>query len=276
MARKSESGIEYFPMNSDIIHNKKVKLLVAEFGSKTTWAVLLPLYCKIYRENGYWIDWFDEDSKMLFAQDECKIEMSVLNEVVNGCIRRSFFDKRVFDLFGILTSDRIQENYLIAKKRTESVDFIDEFLVLPDKVFNKFKNVNIIDLNVNIIKKNVNASTQKKKEKKIIEGEEEKKNFHPPDLSKSNLFREPVIPTKHQVWESFIQNGGTKEMAKSFWDRNEATGWYFKGSPITNFRNMVASYVSNWKKNSKEEINTQHAGIARKLEEEQANAILDS
>lgn len=104
------------------------------------------------------------------------------------------------------------------------------------------------------------------------------KNFHPPDLSKSNLFREPVIPSKKEVLESFVQNGGDKEMAKSFWERNEATGWYFKGSPITNFRNMVASYVTNWNKNSsgKKEINNADAAAGQKIIEEQSRAILNS
>lgn len=177
MARKAESGIDYFPMNSDIIHNPKIKLVVAEFGSKLTWAVLLPLYCKIYREKGYWIDWFDEDSKLLFAQDECKVELSVVNELVAGCVRRSLFNKEVFDLFGVLTSDRIQENYLIAKSRNKEVDFIEEFALKNQKmeyVYNSFKNVNIIALNVNIIAKKVNIGTQNKKEKKIIEGEGDK------------------------------------------------------------------------------------------------------
>ena len=175
MARKAEAGIEYFPMNSDIIHNPKIKLVVAEFGPET-WAVLLPLYCKIYREKGYWMDWHDEDSKILFTQDECKVKLTFLDEVVKGCIRRSLFDKRVFEMFEVLTSDRIQENFLIAKKRNQSVDFIDEFNVLSENVFKNFKNVNIIDLDVNIIKKKVNIGTQKKKEKKIkeVEGEGEK------------------------------------------------------------------------------------------------------
>ena len=178
MARKSETGIEYFPMNTDIIHNPKIKLVVAEFGSELTWAVLLPLYCKIYREKGYWIDWCDEDSKMLFAQDECKVKLSTMNELVAGCIRRSLFDKRVFDLFGVLTSDRIQENYLIAKKRNKNVELIEEFLSINQNVYNSLQNVNIIDLNVNIIKKKVNISKQKKKEIIELEGEGDKADVH--------------------------------------------------------------------------------------------------
>ena len=68
------------------------------------------------------------------------------------------------------------------------------------------------------------------------------------DISKSNLFRQPTIPTKEQVWECFQRNGGTKEMAKVFWNNNDSTGWFLKGSPITNFNNLVPSFISNWMK----------------------------
>lgn len=190
MARKSEIGIEYFPMNSDIIHNPKVKLVVAEFGIKT-WAVLLPLYCKIYREKGYWIDWSDEDSKLLFAQDESKIEIKVLDEIVTGCIRRSLFNKGVFDLFGVLTSDRIQENYLTAKKRNQSVSFIGEFAVKDENgeyVYNSFDNVNIINLDVHTIKKKVNILPQRENKKKIIEEEGDSACAHTPE--DKNLFED--------------------------------------------------------------------------------------
>src|SRR5690606_22951753 len=45
----------------------------------------------------------------------------------------------------------------------------------------------------------------------------------PADLSKSNLFRQPKIPTKQQVLESFLNAGGTKEMARTFYLKHEAT-----------------------------------------------------
>lgn len=170
MARKSEDGIEYFPVNTDIIHNPKIKLVVTEFGPKA-WAVLFPLYCKIYREKGYWIDWMDEDTKLLFATDECKCDVLFVNEVVSGCIRRGLFNKVVFGMFGILTSDRIQGNYYEAKKRNKEIRFINEFLLISDNVYKSNQNVNISPLNVNIIKKIVDISTQKKKEKEILEGE---------------------------------------------------------------------------------------------------------
>lgn len=69
-----------------------------------------------------------------------------------------------------------------------------------------------------------------------------------PSIKDSNLFRTPVIPTYEEVHLAFRQNGGTEEQAKTFYDKNSSVGWFFKGSPITNFRNLIDSYISNWQK----------------------------
>lgn len=111
--------------------------------------------------------------------------------------------------------------------KSTSVDFVEQTSTNPT-----------VNDNVNVtVNDNVNES-------------KEEEGFRAPDLSKSNLFREPNFPTKNEVLECFVQNGGTKDMAKAFWERNESTGWFYKGSPITNFRNMVPSFVSNWNRNN--------------------------
>lgn len=69
----------------------------------------------------------------------------------------------------------------------------------------------------------------------------------PPQTNQGMYGREAVVPTKMQVWEVFQRMGGTKEMAKKFYDNNEATGWYFKGSPIIKFENLANSFIGNWK-----------------------------
>lgn len=87
--------------------------------------------------------------------------------------------------------------------------------------------------------------TGENKEGKNKEGES---NTHP-DLSKSNLFRKPVIPTIEQVKEVFQRHGGNDAMAQKFFDTNAATDWFYRGSPITNFSNLVPGFISNWNKN---------------------------
>lgn len=73
-------------------------------------------------------------------------------------------------------------------------------------------------------------------------------NTHP--LENSNLFRKPNIPTLETVLMKFSSSGGTKEMAEKFYSNYESVGWYLKGSPITNFANLVPSFISAWNKNN--------------------------
>lgn len=70
------------------------------------------------------------------------------------------------------------------------------------------------------------------------------------DLSQSNLFRQPKVPTIDSVKEVFRRLGGTEEMAKKFYENNEVTGWFFNGSPIMNFTPLASRYIAGWNKNS--------------------------
>jgi uncharacterized protein YdaU (DUF1376 family) len=69
------------------------------------------------------------------------------------------------------------------------------------------------------------------------------------NLQNSNLFKKPNIPSKDDVWEFFKSSGGTKEMAKSFYDKYEATGWMLNGSPVVNFRALAGRFIANWQQN---------------------------
>ena len=82
--------------------------------------------------------------------------------------------------------------------------------------------------------------------KEGLEGKEgkEESNAH---LKNSNLFRQPIIPNLEEVEQAFLSSGGNKEMAKIFFDKNSATGWFLKGSPIVNFRNLLPSFIANFK-----------------------------
>lgn len=123
----------------------------------------------------------------------------------------------------------------------------------------------------------VNSPPETKRSRNEVETSVEGENFRAPDLGQSNLFRKPVIPTKQQVWEAFSNAGGTKEMAKVFWERSESTGWFFRGSPITNFRHLVGSFIENWKKNdsknSKSEVNAV-SGAGQKIKDEDGQSII--
>jgi hypothetical protein len=89
-----------------------------------------------------------------------------------------------------------------------------------------------------------NAKESKGKERKVKESKESNVT-----LANSNLYRQPTIPTIEEVNHAFLQSGGTLEMSKIFFEKNNATGWFLKGSPIVNFRNLLPSFITNFKTN---------------------------
>lgn len=84
-------------------------------------------------------------------------------------------------------------------------------------------------------------------------------------LENSNLFRKPNVPSIDDVKMAFRQRGGSDEMALKFFEVNEGTGWFYRGSPITNFVNFIPGYIASWHKNSGESV--LHSGITSRDQE---------
>ena len=156
MARKHKKGIDYFSHDVDLVHDKKIKLIIAKHGL-IGYAIYLRLLEEIYRQEGYYIK-ADEDFNLLFINDN-NLDQNVYINCLNDYINRELFNINLFNEYNILTSKRIQMNYLEATERRKTVDLIGEYLIV--NIYRE--NVNILTLNVNINPKNVNISTQSKK-----------------------------------------------------------------------------------------------------------------
>ncbi len=161
MARPLKDGADYFPKDIDFYTDDKVRLLKAEFGAKGMY-LLDYLLCEIYK-NGYYIQW-DEDKCALVSEGAgCACSPKLVDEVVNGCIRRSFFNKRVFDMFGVLTSSGIQRRFVRMLNQRTKYTFISEYFLLdvndtddvPEGILNKLTFKNIINIE-NEVKSNEN------------------------------------------------------------------------------------------------------------------------
>ena len=94
-----------------------------------------------------------------------------------------------------------------------------------------------------------NVGQEEEKEEEKEKEENKAKN----EFLKSNLNRQPVVPTKQQVWEVFQRSGGTKEMAKSFYEKHDSTGWFLNGSPIINVTSLANKFIDSWKRNEKKD-----------------------
>jgi hypothetical protein len=89
---------------------------------------------------------------------------------------------------------------------------------------------------------NVSLKYEEKYEEK-----REENSGRAPELSMSNLFRKPFIPTEDQVKEAFVLRGGTIEQAEKFFNKHQATGWFIQGSPITSYTSLIPGFISAWK-----------------------------
>lgn len=173
MARPLKIGIDYFSHDTNMSKDSKIRFIKAKYGI-IGYAVYSMLLEDIYSENGYFIK-AGEKFSILFAAEN-NIDINVFNNLINDYINEELFDRDVFEKYKVLTSKRIQKNFLVACERRKTVDFISEYLLIDpeeEKTPKTKVSVNIISINVNNNSINVNKSTQKEKEKEK-ENEKEK------------------------------------------------------------------------------------------------------
>jgi len=169
MARKNKVGIDYFSHDVDMCQDIRIRILKAKFGL-LGYAIFLRLLEEIYRDKGYYLILTDEFS-IIFCDDN-KIDINVYNDVINVCINQELFNIKHYNVYKILTSKRIQINYLEASSRRKEV-FIEKSLLISDLDYYKFNNVNINEIDVYINRVNDNICTQSKvKESKVKESKE--------------------------------------------------------------------------------------------------------
>ena len=127
MARPTKTGLDYYPMDVGFLRDKKVRLLRSEFGASSVLFVLYVLG-KVYEGDGYFLRW-DKD-ELLLAADELREQPTYISEVLQGCLTRSLFDERVFQMFGVLTSAGIQRRYLRGCEKRDVITIVSEYWLL--------------------------------------------------------------------------------------------------------------------------------------------------
>jgi len=129
MARPLKDGVDYFPKDTDFYGDDKVKLLRAEFGAKGMY-ILDYLLCDLYGKNGYFLTWGDDRCFLVSDGAGCACSPEFIAEFVRGCVARSFFDERVFNVFGVLTSAGIQRRYIRMFNSRDDIVIFSEYWLL--------------------------------------------------------------------------------------------------------------------------------------------------
>lgn len=119
MGRPHKIGLEYFSFDVDIFDDEKVIPISSEFGAKGE-CIMIRVLCAIYR-NGYFAE-CSEAFKFKIAK-QVNLPYALVSEVILGLVKWGFFNKTVFDSFGVLTSKGIQLRWKEAtRKRVLDID----------------------------------------------------------------------------------------------------------------------------------------------------------
>lgn len=107
MARTPKSGLEYFPVDTDMFNDIKIRKLIKYQGGKAVTVYTL-LLCNIYK-NGYYMEW---DKELPFICSELTgFDEAYISEVIKSCLTLGLFSKELFETENVLTSKSIQERY---------------------------------------------------------------------------------------------------------------------------------------------------------------------
>lgn len=167
MARPQKEGLDYFPLDVDIDQDDKVAIIEAQHGV-AGFAIVIKLLMKIYKNN-YYYHWTEKE-QLLFSRG-INVDINVVKEVVNDCIKWEMFNEKVYTNHRILTSKGIQLRYLEATTRRQEVKILKDYLLICKPKVNDYKNLVIDGVNDNInptqdvVNDDINPQSKVKKSK---------------------------------------------------------------------------------------------------------------
>ncbi|WP_418698863.1 DUF4373 domain-containing protein [Bacteroides sp.] len=129
MSRIKKRGLDYFPMNTDFIHDRLVRRILKREGDAAL-AVLLQTLCSIYSGEGYYVLadrlFYDDLADSLYQQEASDVE-----RIIRLAVEYGLFDAALFEKHHVLTSVDIQRQFLFITKRRNSSTIDACYNLLP-------------------------------------------------------------------------------------------------------------------------------------------------
>ncbi len=230
MARPTKVELDYFPLDCRL--NDRMKLIEAEFGL-AGFAIIIKIWQKIYGEKGYYCEW-NEEVVLLFAR-EVGAGGNIVSEVIEGAMRRGIFSRKMYERYGILTSERIQETYFEAASRRDSIQADERYLLISHTLLPENVSIN----GVNVDKNPVNVGDNPQKKGKEIKRKEKRLN------EKRGEENTPPLSMK-DVMEHCRRNGYLYVDPQKFFN-------YCKDKKIISWQEVI----SKWDREDKERLISQ-------------------
>lgn len=131
MARIRKQGLDYFPINTDFVRDRRMRRVMKREGEGAL-VVVLNAIASIYEGEGYYVradDGFYEDqADCLFRRDADDVR-----RILDFAAECGFFDQRLLHERGVLTSAYIQRQFLFITKRRSASLLSPELCLLSDE-----------------------------------------------------------------------------------------------------------------------------------------------
>lgn len=212
MARQEKQGLGYFPLDTDLSQDIKIKKIKARYGFEGK-SIIVELFGNIYASNGYYMPWDDEVMELLAMEEG--INQETLKEVLQRALEVGIFNQDMFNNMGILTSKAIQKRFIQATKSKRKTEYISEYLLISLKdiqeaIVRKTQKIKIIDLNGKIIQE---LTSQKNENSDNSEEEKNEENFNVPSVNGTRTEQNGKVPNVNKEKEE--ANGTNHEKSSS-------------------------------------------------------------
>lgn len=114
MARPIKKGLDYFPMDINILHNVKIRRALRKYGEKGFMAYI-HLLCEIYN-NSYFLE--IGDNELFEFADVFNLKDEEAEPMIDYLVKIKLFDAEIWEKYHVLTSQEIQNRYFSAKSKS--------------------------------------------------------------------------------------------------------------------------------------------------------------
>lgn len=126
MPRKIKKGLDYYPFETDLFQDIKVRKLIKYQSAKAV-AIYAYLLCIIYRD-GYYVKW---DRELPFIISESLgFDEAFVREAIECMVRLGLFSESIFRDKQVLTSRGIQQRYLRELSKLRRTGDVSEYSLL--------------------------------------------------------------------------------------------------------------------------------------------------
>ena len=233
MARMPKIGLDFFGLDVNFLSHIKIRRIVRACGLKSV-PVLIQLLSNVYKYKGYYIEW-NEDECFAIA-DDIGIAERAVQEIVNKSLQVGLFNSEMFNNYGILTSERIQDQYFTAVSKRKSVDYDARFALVS------LKNVkNAINVDINRIDSVINPQS------KVKESKVEDSTKYIVEKDKRQTENEQTSDICTEVIEYLNLKAQTRYRASTPKTKQLIRARLAEGFILDDFKIVIDNKVSDWK-----------------------------